>query len=88
MCATFLGTINLSCPTSALPVARTRCSPSSVSGMSVRDVCRPSRDHSVSPWRMMKTRGVCGIFWWLFSFFCLYSLVEREVCGSLFGVEG
>ena len=21
-------------------------------------VCRPSRDHSVSPWRMMKARGV------------------------------
>ena len=24
-------------------------------------VCRPLRDHSVSPWRIMKTRGVGGI---------------------------
>ena len=34
MCARLLGTINLSSPTSALPVAFTRFSPFSVSGMS------------------------------------------------------
>jgi hypothetical protein len=58
MCARFLGTINLSEPTRALPVARTRFSPLDVSGMSEVPVWRPLRDHSVSPWRIMKTRGV------------------------------
>lgn len=57
MCANFEGTINRSSPTSALPVARTRFSPFTVRGMSVVPVWRPLRDHSVSPWRMMKTRG-------------------------------
>lgn len=47
-----------SLPTRALPVAFTRFSPLAVRGISVRPVCRPLRDHSVSPWRMMKTRGV------------------------------
>jgi hypothetical protein len=44
-------------PTRALPVARMRFSPVGVRGMSVMPVWRPLRDHSVSPWRMMKTRG-------------------------------
>ena len=47
-----------SLPTSARPVARIRFSPFSVSGSSVVPVCRPLSDHSVSPWRMMKARGV------------------------------
>lgn len=58
ICANFDGTINRSGPTSALPVARIRLAPLAVSGSSVVPVCRPSRDHSVSPWRMMKARGV------------------------------
>jgi len=57
MCARLLGTIRRSSPTSAFPVARTRFSPFAVSGMSEVPVCRPLRDHSVSPWRTMKTRG-------------------------------
>lgn len=61
MCASFFGTISLSSPTRARPVARTRFSPLAVSGMSVCEVWRPSRDHSVSPWRMTKTRGVGAI---------------------------
>ena len=52
------GTINRSSPTRARPVARTRFSPFSVSGMSVFPVCRPLSDHSVSPCRTMKHRGV------------------------------
>jgi hypothetical protein len=58
ICANFDGTINRSGPMSALPVARIRLAPLAVSGSSVVPVCRPSRDHSVSPWRMMKARGV------------------------------
>lgn len=58
MCASFAGTINLSSPTSAFPVARMRFSPFAVSGISDVPVCLPLRDHSVSPWRTMKTRGV------------------------------
>lgn len=49
ICATLLGTINLSSPTNAFPVARIRFSPFSVSGISVVPVCRPFNDHSVSP---------------------------------------
>jgi len=45
-------------PTSAFPVARIRFSPFTVRGMSLVPVCFPFSDHSVSPWRMMKTRGV------------------------------
>jgi hypothetical protein len=59
--ASFLGTISRSSPTNALPVARIRFSPLAVSGRSVDPVCRPLRDHSVSPWRMMKQRGTMGI---------------------------
>lgn len=54
--ARFLGTINRSFPTSALPVALIRFSPFGVSGRSVIPVWRPLRDHSVSPWRIMKQR--------------------------------
>jgi hypothetical protein len=57
MCARFEGTIKRSSPTRAFPVARTRFSPFSVRGMSEMPVWRPLSDHSVSPWRMMKTRG-------------------------------
>jgi hypothetical protein len=57
MCARLDGTIKRSAPTSALPVARTRFSPVGVRGMSDVPVWRPLRDHSVSPWRIMKTRG-------------------------------
>lgn len=39
-------------------MARIRFSPFEVSGSSVVPVCRPFNDHSVSPWRIMKTRGV------------------------------
>lgn len=56
-CASFFGTTSLSSPTRALPVARIRFSPFAVSGRSVSPVCRPFRDHSVSPWRIMKQRG-------------------------------
>jgi hypothetical protein len=52
------GTTNRSSPTSARPVARTRFSPFGVSGMSEVPVCRPLSDHSVSPCRTMKHRGV------------------------------
>ena len=58
MCLICFGTMSLSFPTSALPVARTRFSPAAVSGMSVEPVCLPESDHSVSPWRTMKQRGV------------------------------
>lgn len=58
MWSSLLGTIRRSGPTIALPVARTRFSPLAVSGMSVRPVCLPLSDHSVSPWRTMKTLGV------------------------------
>lgn len=58
MWRSFLGTISRSFPTRARPVAVTRFSPSAVSGMSVLPVCLPLRDHSVSPWRTMKTRGL------------------------------
>lgn len=58
MCTNCRGTISLSSPTSALPVARTRFSPFFVNGMSVVPVCLPDSDHSVSPWRAMKHRGV------------------------------
>ena len=58
MCASFEGTMSRSAPTSACPVARIRRSPFLVSGSSVVPVCRPFRDHSVSPWRMIKARGV------------------------------
>jgi len=37
-----------------------RFSPLAVRGMSEVPVWRPLRDHSVSPWRIMKTRGVGG----------------------------
>lgn len=57
MCARFPGTMSLSSPTRALPVARMRFSPLAVRGSSVVPVWRPLRDHSVSPWRIMKTRG-------------------------------
>ena len=50
--------MSLSSPTSARPVARIRLSPFSVKGSSVLPVCRPLSDHSVSPCRMMKARGV------------------------------
>jgi hypothetical protein len=73
MCARFEGTINRSSPTSAFPVARTRFSPSSVSGMSEIPVWRPFSDHSVSPWRTMKTRGSEGmvVLCLLFSLYCV-----------------
>lgn len=58
MWASFLGTIKRSLPTNAFPVAITRFSPLAVNGMSVTPVWRPLSDHSVSPWRTMKTRGV------------------------------
>lgn len=58
MCATLDGTISLSSPTRALPVARILFSPLGVRGMSEVPVCRPLSDHSVSPWRIMKARGV------------------------------
>lgn len=58
MCLICFGTISLSLPTSAFPVALTRFSPSAVRGMSVDPVCLPDSDHSVSPWRTMKQRGV------------------------------
>lgn len=61
MCVSFLGTIKRSLPTRALPVALTLFSPLAVSGMSLTPVCLPLRDHSVSPWRTMKTRGVAMI---------------------------
>jgi len=57
-CARFRGTISLSSPINARPVARIRFSPFAVRGSSVMPVCRPLRDHSVSPWRITKTRGV------------------------------
>lgn len=57
MCARFPGTMSLSSPTSAFPVARTRFSPLAVKGSSVVPVWRPLSDHSVSPWRIIKTRG-------------------------------
>lgn len=49
MCARFLGLINRSSPTSAWPVAWILFSPLAVKGSSVVPVCRPLRDHSVSP---------------------------------------
>ena len=58
ICAKFLGTINLSSPMSALPVALMRFSPFAVRGNSDVPVCRPFRDHSVSPWRITNARGV------------------------------
>ncbi len=58
MCASLLGTMSRSEPTRARPVARMRRSPFTVRGCSVVPVCRPLSDHSVSPWRTMKTRGV------------------------------
>lgn len=58
MCANLLGTMSRSSPTRARPVARMRRSPLAVRGSSVEPVCRPFSDHSVSPWRTMKTRGV------------------------------
>lgn len=39
-------------------MAKIRFSPFEVSCSSVVPVCLPFRDHSVSPWRMMKTLGV------------------------------
>ena len=54
----FEGTMSRSSPTRAFPVARIRFSPFGVKGSSVEPVCRPLRDHSVSPWRIMKARGV------------------------------
>ena len=57
MCFSCFGTMSLSSPTRALPVARTRFSPLDVSGMSELPVCFPDRDHSVSPCRIMKQRG-------------------------------
>jgi hypothetical protein len=57
MCARLPGTMRRSSPTSAFPVAMMRFSPVRVRGISDTPVCRPLRDHSVSPWRMMKTRG-------------------------------
>jgi hypothetical protein len=57
MCARLPGTISLSSPTSAFPVATTRFSPLAVNESSVVPVCRPFRDHSVSPCRMTNTRG-------------------------------
>ena len=62
MCEILDGTINLSLPTSAFPVARMRFSPLAVRGSSEVPVWRPLSDHSVSPWRMMKTRGVLILF--------------------------
>ena len=56
--------MSLSSPTSARPVARIRFSPFSVKGSSVVPVCRPLSDHSVSPWRMMKARGVVIVRRW------------------------
>lgn len=58
MWASFEGTINRSSPINALPVALIRFSPLAVKWSSVEPVCRPFSDHSVSPWRMMNTRGV------------------------------
>lgn len=58
MWASLEGTMSLSSPTNARPVARILFSPFFVSGSSVVPVCRPLSDHSVSPWRMMKARGV------------------------------
>lgn len=49
ICARFRGTINRSSPTSARPVAMILFSPFSVRGSSVVPVCRPFKDHSVSP---------------------------------------
>jgi hypothetical protein len=58
MCTKRLGAINLSFPIRARPVALILFSPFSVRGRSVMPVCLPFNDHSVSPWRMTKTRGV------------------------------
>jgi hypothetical protein len=58
MCTRCLGATSLSSPTRALPVALTRFSPFLVRGKSVVPVCFPEIDHSVSPCRTMKQRGV------------------------------
>ena len=58
ICARCFGTINRSSPTNAFPVARTRFSPLAVRGISEEPVCLPERDHSVSPCRTMKQRGL------------------------------
>lgn len=58
MCARFPGLINLLSPTRACPVCLILDSPLGVRARSVMPVCRPLSDHSVSPWRMMNTRGV------------------------------
>ena len=58
MCASLEGTISRSSPTRALPVDLIRFSPFPVRGNSVLPVWRPLRDHSVSPWRMIKALGV------------------------------
>lgn len=58
ICARFPGLINLLSPTRACPVCLILDSPFSVRARSVVPVCRPLSDHSVSPWRMMKTLGV------------------------------
>lgn len=49
----------------------TRFSPLAVNGISVRPVCRPLSDHSVSPWRTMKTRGAAMM--------SLYRQAERAI---------
>lgn len=58
MCVSLFGTTRRSFPTNARPVATTRFSPAFVSGISVKPVCWPVKDHSVSPWRTINTRGV------------------------------
>lgn len=60
--ASLPGTISRSSPINALPVALTRFSPLRVRSNSVIPVCLPLSDHSVSPWRTMKARGVAMTF--------------------------
>lgn len=74
MCARFPGLINLLSPTRACPVCLILDSPLGVRARSVVPVCRPLSDHSVSPWRMMKTRGVvmvCDCEGWSASYLLL-----------------
>ena len=64
MWAILEGTMSRSSPTRAFPVARILFSPFGVNGMSEVPVWRPLSDHSVSPWRMIKARGVVIAEWW------------------------
>ena len=80
--ARLLGTISLSGPTNARPVARMRFSPLAVSGMSVTLVCRPLSDHSVSPWRMRNNLGTGGPI--------LFAIIDKETssrCAEIYRLD-